>query len=44
LNAQHRWPVLREAGRRYVETERNWPISVARYKHVYGRLTGVPAA
>lgn len=44
LNAQHRWPVLREAGRRYVETERNWPISVARYKHVYERLTGVPAA
>lgn len=39
LQAHHRWPALREAGRRFVETERNWRMSVARYKDVYGRLT-----
>lgn len=33
-----RWPRLREAGRRYVEEERNWPASVARYEGVYERL------
>lgn len=38
LNAQDQWPAMRMAGRRYVETERNWPASVARYKGVYGRL------
>ncbi len=31
---------LREAGRRYVEQERNWPASVNNYREVYGRLTG----
>ncbi|WP_288378470.1 TIGR04063 family PEP-CTERM/XrtA system glycosyltransferase [uncultured Massilia sp.] len=40
LRAQERWPALRAAGREYVETERNWPVSVARYKNIYGRLTG----
>ena len=40
LAAQEQWPALRAAGRRYVETERNWPVSVARYKNIYGRLTG----
>jgi len=40
LASQHTWPALRAGGRAYVETERNWPASVARYKHVYGRLTG----
>jgi PEP-CTERM/exosortase A-associated glycosyltransferase len=38
LNAQDRWPAIREAGRRYVETERNWTSSVSRYAPVYGRL------
>lgn len=34
------WPALRTAARQFVETERNWPNSVARYKNVYGRLSG----
>jgi PEP-CTERM/exosortase A-associated glycosyltransferase len=33
-----RWPALKAAGRRYVETERNWRVSVERYRAVYGRL------
>ncbi|MEO6823745.1 MAG: TIGR04063 family PEP-CTERM/XrtA system glycosyltransferase [Nitrosospira sp.] len=32
------WPGLRTAARRFVETQRNWPISVSRYKKVYGSL------
>lgn len=40
LDAQSTWPALRLAGREYVETERNWPVSVARYKNIYGQLTG----
>lgn len=44
LAAQQQWPQLRAAGRHFVETERNWPISVARYKAIYGRLTGQPSA
>lgn len=40
LASQDSWPALRAAGRHFVETERNWPISVARYKAIYGRLTG----
>ncbi|MFC4929425.1 TIGR04063 family PEP-CTERM/XrtA system glycosyltransferase [Massilia sp. GCM10023247] len=44
LEAQSQWPALRLAGREYVETERNWPVSVARYKNIYGRLTGLKAA
>jgi PEP-CTERM/exosortase A-associated glycosyltransferase len=44
LGAQQQWPALRAAGRAYVETERNWPVSVARYKNIYGRLAGSKAA
>ena len=44
LEAQAKWPALRRAGREYVETERNWPVSVERYKNIYGRLTGLKAA
>jgi len=44
LESQQKWPALRQAGREYVETERNWPVSVARYKKIYGRLTGAPVA
>lgn len=44
LESQQKWPELRQAGRNYVETERNWPVSVARYKTIYGRLTGRQAA
>jgi PEP-CTERM/exosortase A-associated glycosyltransferase len=32
------WPAMRARGRRFVETERNWPNSVQRYESVYGRL------
>ena len=44
LAAQEQWPALRVNGRNFVETERNWPISVARYKKIYGGLTGLPTA
>ena len=44
LDAQMLWPALRSAGRAYVETERNWPVSVARYKNIYGSITGLKAA
>jgi len=33
------WPQQRQAARRFVETERNWPLSVGRYREVYGQLT-----
>lgn len=32
------WPQLKKAGRQFVETERNWRLSVARYQEVYARL------
>ncbi len=32
------WPALRQAGRRFVESERNWSASVARYAPIYSRL------
>lgn len=44
LESQQTWPELRKAGRDYVELERNWPVSVARYKNIYGKLTGRQAA
>ncbi len=34
------WPLLRANGRRFVEEERNWRVSVDRYRSVYGRLLG----
>jgi len=40
LDTQTQWPALRAAGREYVESERNWTVSVTRYKNIYGRLTG----
>lgn len=33
-----RWPLIREAGRRFVESERNWTTSVSRYRPVFERL------
>lgn len=33
------WPGIRQAGRAYVEDERNWPNSVGRYRQVYGALS-----
>ncbi|HAT32730.1 MAG TPA: glycosyltransferase, exosortase A system-associated [Janthinobacterium sp.] len=32
------WPALRLAGRHYVESERNWSVSVSRYAAVYRSL------
>ncbi len=40
LAAPQRWPALRAQGRRFVEAERNWAASVARYRAVYGRVAG----
>lgn len=36
--APDRWPGIKAAARRYVEAERNWRVSVARYRQVYGPL------
>lgn len=44
LEAQGQWPALRVAGRQYVESQRNWQVSVALYKNIYGRLTGLAPA
>lgn len=41
LNARHKWQAMRESGRRNVELERNWRVSVARYKNVYGSIKGL---
>jgi len=38
-NRDH-WPEIKDAGRAFVETERNWRTSVANYKSVYGPLVG----
>jgi PEP-CTERM/exosortase A-associated glycosyltransferase len=35
LTARQRWPALRAAARHFVEQERNWRGSVARYQQVY---------
>lgn len=40
LDAPQRWPALRAAGRRFVEHERNWANSVARYRQVYPEKAG----
>jgi glycosyltransferase involved in cell wall biosynthesis len=34
------WPRIRARALQYVETERSWAHSVARYAEVYGRLVG----
>ncbi len=36
--ARDQWPGLRSAGRRFVEEERSWRASVARYRDIYERL------
>lgn len=38
LHSTEKWPALRAAGRHFVETERNWPVSVARYRDLYQGL------
>jgi len=39
LREPARWPALKAAARRYVETERTWKMSVARYEGICARLT-----
>ncbi len=41
LNQQNHWDKLREAGRLYVEQERNWTKSVGYYQNVYAKLMSV---
>ncbi|MGC2048929.1 MAG: TIGR04063 family PEP-CTERM/XrtA system glycosyltransferase [Gallionella sp.] len=43
LDTPERWSAMKAAGRRFVETERNWKVSVAHYRNVYSRLTGKAA-
>jgi glycogen synthase len=38
LEHRARWPEFRAQGRQFVERERNWTASVARYGEVFGRL------
>lgn len=38
ISSPELWPGLRKAARSFVETERNWPYSVARYQAVYDKL------
>lgn len=38
LNQPQRWEELREAGRLYVEQERNWTKSASYYKNIYAQL------
>jgi PEP-CTERM/exosortase A-associated glycosyltransferase len=40
VESRNQWPAVREAARRFVERERNWQASTARYKSVYQRLVG----
>jgi PEP-CTERM/exosortase A-associated glycosyltransferase len=40
LNHREGWQAQREAGRRFVETERTWQASVARYRAVYAAALG----
>ena len=43
LGERSRWPQIRANGRRFVEEERNWARSVARYAPVFERLAGAAA-
>jgi glycosyltransferase involved in cell wall biosynthesis len=38
LNQPEQWNKLREAGRLYVEQERNWTKSVSYYENIYKKL------
>ena len=40
LNDPQQGVALKEAGRRFVETERNWDVSVANYRSAYERMLG----
>ncbi len=41
LQSKEQWPALKQAGRQFVENERNWKASVARYQDVYKYAMGV---
>lgn len=41
LAAPQRWPALKQAGRAFVENERNWGASVSRYRAVYASVLKV---
>lgn len=41
IENQHNWKDIKINGRKYVETERNWVVSVARYQSVYRSLLGL---
>lgn len=40
LDHPDRWPALRMAGRKFVEAERNWTVSVGHYRKHYAQLAG----
>ena len=40
LGRPERWPAMKTAARAFVERERNWPASVARYAPVYAQVGG----
>ena len=40
LKHEQGWVAMRKNARQFVETERNWAASVARYRQVYGPLPG----
>lgn len=42
LNRPDQWPLLRAAGRRFVEQERNWSRSASRYVDVFTGLVPAP--
>ena len=44
LRHPERWALLKSAAREFVERERNWQMSVSRYRSVYGALAGEAAA
>jgi PEP-CTERM/exosortase A-associated glycosyltransferase len=37
LAAKESWPALRQSGRRFVENERNWSVSVSHYQDAYAK-------
>ena len=44
LGMRDQWQAIRANGRQYVERERNWQNSVARYRSVYEHVTRSRAA
>lgn len=38
LDQQDEWPSYKLQGRKYVEEQRNWPVSVGQYQHVYPKI------